>query len=186
MNSKKCLLAVLAGAVIVFVWLNISWMVLEWHGIKSVNDQEATGSALKAAAPEDGVYAVPAWKDKDGKMLEPDEMAKAAEAGPFAFMVILPDGKKMSMARSMITGFVIQIVGALLLCFLMLMVSGGSGSDFKRRVIVAVCFSLAAGLMPALSNWNWWHFPIGYTFATIADSLISWTLAGLAMARILK
>ena len=69
-------------------------------------------------------------------------MAKRAEAGPFAFMVVLPGGKKISMARTMITGFVIQIVGALLLCFFMLMVSGGSGGDFKRRIAIAVCFGL--------------------------------------------
>jgi len=188
MNPKKCLLAVSVGAVIAFAWLNLSWMVLEWHGVRGVEQAEATAVALKVAAPEVGVYAVPAWKDKDGKMLGPDEMAKAAEAGPFAFMVILPDGKQMSMPKSMLTGFFIQLVGALILCFLMLMATtgGGGGGDFKRRVVVAVCFALAVGLLPALSEWNWWHFPLGYTLASIADALISWTLAGLAMAKILQ
>ena len=68
----------------------------------------------------------------------------------------------------------------------MLMVTDGDRGDFKRRVVIAVCFGLATGLMPALSDWNWWHFPMGYTIAMIADALISWTLAGLAMAKILK
>ena len=185
MKSRRCLWAVFLGAVVVFVWLNVSWMVLQWHGIKSVEEEASTAAALKAAASEAGVYALPAWKDADGEMLDPDAMANAIEAGPFAFLVVHPDGLQVSMARSMGTGFGINLLGAALLCYLMLMVGEGGVNDFKRRVVVAVIFGLAVGILPALSNWNWWHFPMSYTLATTADALISWTLAGLVMAKVL-
>jgi len=115
-------------------------------------------------------------------------MQKQIGEGPFAFMLILPDGKKVGMAGPMIAGFCISVISAFILCFLMFMVTNGSGGggDFKRRVVVAVCFGLAVGLLPALANWNWWHFPLSYTLAMAADGLISWTLAGLAMAKILQ
>jgi len=52
--------AVLTGAIVAFAWTSISWMAIGWHGIKQVNDKEATSAALKAAAPENGIYAIPA------------------------------------------------------------------------------------------------------------------------------
>ncbi len=49
MKSRKCLLAAFLGALVIFVWLNVSWMVLEWHGIKSVGEEASTAAALKTA-----------------------------------------------------------------------------------------------------------------------------------------
>jgi hypothetical protein len=49
MKSGKCLLAVLPGTIAVFVWVNVSWMVLEWHGIKSVGEEATSSAALKTA-----------------------------------------------------------------------------------------------------------------------------------------
>ena len=49
MKSRKCLLAVLLGAIAALVWVNVSWMVLEWHGIKSEDEEATSSAALKTA-----------------------------------------------------------------------------------------------------------------------------------------
>jgi hypothetical protein len=35
-------------------------------------------------------------------------------------------------------------------------------------------------------NWIWMHFPADYVFTVVADLTIGWTLAGLAIAAMVK
>ncbi len=186
--SRKCLLAVLAGAAIMFVWTFLSWMVIPWHQATLNAPKPGSGleEALKKAAPEPGIYALPSWVDENGEQVSQDVWSEQMEEGPYAFISVLPGGASANMGPMMIRGFGIWFVGAFILCFLMLLVGGSDGQSHKRRVVLAVSIGLFVGLMGHLPNWNWWHFSASYTIVGILDSVIGWTLAGLAMAKILQ
>ena len=102
---------------------------------------------------------MPAWKDNDGKMLQPVKMAKATAAGPLAFMVVHRQGLMRRVASSMIAGFLIHVIGAFLLCFMMLMVSLGgvahrsmfrtdrrSTASISKQELVAFPYGLHLGV----------------------------------------
>jgi hypothetical protein len=46
--------------------------------------------------------------------------------------------------------------------------------------------SIVAGVIYDLPYWNWYGFPMNYTIAHIASWVISWGVAGLGMAAIVK
>jgi hypothetical protein len=47
-------------------------------------------------------------------------------------------------------------------------------------------FGAGAALVGPFMFWNWFHFPLDFTLAEVADLVIGWTLAGLVLAWVLK
>ena len=42
------------------------------------------------------------------------------------------------------------------------------------------------GFLGEMPYWNWWGFSFGYVVVEIADAVIGWFLAGLAIAAVAK
>lgn len=175
----KNALAILAGGAAAFIWSSISWMVIPWHQptMSAFQDEAAFGKTVKEAAPEPGIYTYPAWTD------DAEDMAQKHAEGPYVFASVVPAGVGSEMGSMMLGGFVANLIGAALLLSLMLM-SSASGVGWKPRLRVVVVASLFVSLIPALMNWNWWHFPMAFTIVAILDGLIGWILAGVVMAKI--
>jgi len=175
--KRKNVLAVLAGGVAAFIWYSISWMVIPWHQptMNGFDDAESIALAIKQAAPEPGIYIYPEWTD------DAEDKEKQIEGRPYVFASIVPDGIRDGMGEMMVTGLLVNLIGAALLLTLMLTVPD---EGWKARTLVAAIAALFVSLVPALMNWNWWHYPVAFSVVGILDNLIAWTLAGFVMAMI--
>ena len=99
--------------------------------------------------------------------------------GPFAFIVVRPDGIG-GMGSQMAIG-VLQALGlGILLAFLL---SKTQIATFGGRVAFVLGVVLFSSLFTDLSNWNWWQFTTSFTLVNITDSLLSWGLASLVLAK---
>ena len=176
MNGRH-VIAVLAGGTLAFAWLLISWMLLPWHQstMSIFEEEDSIGLAIKEAAPKPGIYTYPGWAD------DQKEMEEKMEKGPYVFAVVVPAGVGGEMASTMITGLLIQLVTAALLLILLLLIPD---EGWKLRMLAACVAAFFLSVTPALNNWNWSHFPVGFTLVAIADGVIAWTLAGFVMAKI--
>lgn len=167
---KKTLLLSVAAGVVLFVWGFISWAVLPWHDMVANKfiDEAAVAQVLKANAPQQGVYFLPFSEQGHG----PNQVG--------AFANVLPHGTDMNMGKQMAIGLATQIVGAFLV---LLLLSQTGRASYWRKVGFVALVGLIIGFVSHAPYWNWFGFPASYVLVTILDTLIGWTLAGLAVAR---
>jgi hypothetical protein len=173
---QKCLLAMLIGGVLMFVWFGVSWMVLPWHKstLGSLKEEAAIAKVLTKpkAETKSGVYILP-WTD----------MGKSAPKfdKPFVFMSVSADGvdPKQVMNQRLLRGlFVCFFMAGLLACLLSKTgCCGGCPAAFSLKV------GLIAGLASFMPQFILFGFPLKYTLVGIADCVIAFTVAGGAMGR---
>lgn len=172
---KKLIIGGLAGAVILFFWGMLSWMMIPWHKttILSFQNEAAVKTAVTANAPKSGVYVAPS-------MASQNTQQTTAMQAPIIFSVVKLE-QPMSMTYMMIVSFIIQFIAAVLVTWLLLQAKDAS---YGKRVAMAAVFGLTAGIVAHVPYWNWFGFPCGYTLVMMADLIIGWFLAGLAIAKI--
>ncbi|MCE2438746.1 MAG: hypothetical protein J4F39_04885 [Candidatus Latescibacteria bacterium] len=88
---KKCVLAVVLSAMVLFAWGFLSWAVLPWHNAvaNQFADESAVSEVLKENAPAAGMYYLP-FAQED---LKPGAV--------FAMANVLPDGFDTGMGGMM-------------------------------------------------------------------------------------
>lgn len=165
--TKTILGAVLAG-IVLFIWSALSWMVIPWHDktMTGFTDDKAVNDVIRANAKTSGVYFSPADQNRVAN-------------SPNVYAAVRVEGMA-SMTKPLIVSFLIDVVSALLVAWLLLQTTSRS---FMGRVCFVVTVALAVGVIARLPDWNWWGFPAGYTMVTIFDLIIGWFLAGLVIAR---
>ena len=57
---------------------------------------------------------------------------------------------------------------------------------FATRFGVVVLLGLFLALAGNAPNWLWWSQPSGFAIAGIVDAVFGWTLAGIALAAIVR
>ncbi|MDD9900217.1 MAG: hypothetical protein OXT65_04495 [Alphaproteobacteria bacterium] len=158
----------LLGAVIMFVWNAVSWMVLPWHNatLNTFQDEAAVAKALTDNAETSGIFTLP--------FISPD--AAPAFEKPFAFLSVTLEGAPLAMGPQLAAQFVLCLLIAGLLTCLLKKQSTGCPVAFSFKIAVLV--ALAQNIPLAI----WWHFPWDFTLINFADSVIAITLAGMAIA----
>jgi hypothetical protein len=167
---KKTVLLSLVAGLVLFVWGFISWALLPWHMLvaNKFTNEAAVSQVLKENSPRAGVYYLP-YSEKDHG---PNQVG--------AFANVLPQGAEMNMGKQMAVGLITQIVSAFLVLCLLGM-TGGLSCWGKVGFISLT--GLTIGFVSHAPYWNWFGFPAPYIGVTIVDTLIGWTLAGLAVAK---
>jgi len=167
---KKILLLSLLAGVVMFVWGFTSWAVLPWHmsTANKFTDEIAVSQVLKANAPEKGVYFLPYAEEDHG----PEQVG--------AFANVLPGGTAMNMGVMMLTGLIVNILAAVIGLYLLSMTCGLS---FWGKVGFFTLVGLAIGFVSHAPYWNWFSFSTPYVAVMILDTIITWFLAGLAVAK---
>jgi lipoprotein signal peptidase len=88
-----------------------------------------------------------------------------------------------SFTRGLVVQLLSLMAAAFLLTWLLLQTRGLS---YARRVAFVAVAGLSASVIVDLPNWNWWGFSGAYTVVNLADSLLTWLLAGLVIAKMAK
>jgi hypothetical protein len=177
--TKRILLAGVLGGFALFVWGGLAHTVLGLGlvGVQYLPQQQAVIGTLQTSVPQSGLYFFP-QTDAAGKV--PAEKA----GGPYGLMIYHPTGAGGSMSGQLTTELVVNIV---LAAFAALLLSLASGlSTYGSRVGFVTLLGLAIGLMTNLEYWNWYGFPISYTFSAIAIVVIGFLLIGLIAAALVK
>lgn len=175
---KHLFLATLVGAIIAFAWGYVSWEVLSWHEMGEFKDGKQVAETLKSNVSEHDVYVYPSSLDG-----APD--TKALTEGPFIYAVVRPEPllSPWRMTASLMRSFVIQLLGSFIIA---LMIFRIRATRYISRASVGFIMGLFAGLMMTLPTWNWFELPDHHTLAYAADPVIAWTLAGAAIAAIIR
>ena len=177
------------GALVVFAWSSISWMLLGWHqaGHRSFTDEAAVAAALVANAPASGIYMLPnPYVASSSEVPTPaggeaPSVEEKLRAGPFLYAAVRIGRRDWNMAAMMGESFATQLVGAFLLSALLGAVRIES---YGGRVIACMLAGLFAGVVGHVPNATWWEFPWNAALVNIADLTVSWFLGGLVIARL--
>ena len=180
---KVLIKGALIGGLVAFIWMNISWMVLPWHQmtISTLPNDAPIAESLKNNVTESGLYILPWTADHTKEAMV--EINQKMEKGPYAYMVLHPNGLKINMIKMMLFGLLFNIVIAFMLTFLLMKTKGLS---YIQKVGFVKMAAIAGALVIVVPNLIWWHFPLAYTLVTIVDTAFTWGFAGLAIGKIVK
>lgn len=179
----RVLVAALIGGIVMFIWGAVAHMALGLGsvGIHPPAHEDAVLATLHdGLGNQPGVYILP-W-------LDPNAMHDAAavktygdkaKASPYAWVVYLPQGEDTTdMSKQLPRQWASDTLAALALAFVM----GLAGLGFRRRLAIAAASAVFAWLSTMVPYWNWYRFPLDFTWAALIEQLIGWLIAGAAMA----
>jgi hypothetical protein len=188
---KRAVLGGLVGSVVVFL---VSFL---WHmvpalgemGVKPLPGENAVLAALRASIHEPGFYIFPTptmAADRSEVQKKADDAAFVARyrQGPTGVVVYKIGGEDFSFGRLLGLQFLLGLAAALVAAWMLAVTAGGT--TFGSRVGLVLAAALFGGLVYDLPAWLWYGFPTDYTVGHIAGWLVSWGVAGLAMAAIVK
>ena len=174
--------AALFGAIVIFLWQFVSHMVLPIGemGFRAPQNEQAVLQAAVGSLPASGIYLLP--------YLAPDKMkdpaavqAWTAEAqkNPALFVAVSPPNTMgTDMAPELVKQFVTNLLGALLVAFML----AATAWSFGMRVLGSTIFGVFGWLLNIVPMWNWYRFPADYMLGNLLDQGIGWLLAGIAIA----
>ena len=185
--TKKILLGGLVGSAVVFLVSGFFHMAtsLGEYGIKTLPNEESTLSALRSAIPESGLYLFPAADMSQGKSGAAQAVyLEKYRTGPVGILAYSKGGMDLQFGKLLFKQFLFGLVASLLVAWVLGITA--SATTYASRILIVLLASLFAGCLYALPYWNWYGFPLSYTVAYIGTWCVSWAIAGLAMAAIVK
>ena len=180
---RKIVMGGLLGGLVIWMWTAVSWMALPWHlaALKPFDDEAAVERAVKAAAPNSGMYLLPNPASAAAGDAEAQQRAQERMfAGPTVLAAVRL-GPSHSMGLLMGVGLLIYVAGAAVGTALLV---AARLPTYFARALFFTGIGLVVAIVGHLPNWNWWSFSPHYTLVEVADSIIGWTLAGLAVGKI--
>ena len=179
---NKLIVPSLITAVVVFIWMFISWTVIGWHNVdvKNLPNGDALAEQMQKSISEPGIYVYPGQPEdeSDAAMQKWNDQYKA---GPLIhFMVYNPEGTEWNMAMPMIKSFIINFIAAFI-AGVLLMMTLAQNPSFWRRVIFVMMLGVFAAFVGPFIEWNWWSYPTGYSMINAIDLCVTWFIAGLVL-----
>ena len=186
---KSLVLGAILGGLVAFLWSSLSWEVLGWHERTMLNfkNDDEVSAVIASHSVEDGTYLLPGAQLTASMTAEEKKQSQAVlmqkmQKGPIMVAALRRSGFG-SFSRALVIQLLSLMAAAFLLTWLLLQTGGLS---YARRVIFLAVAGLAASVIVDLPNWNWWGFSGAYTAVNLADSTITWMLAGLVIAKVAR
>jgi hypothetical protein len=170
---KKWIIGSIVGAILIFAWQSLSWMILGVHDstMKYTPAQDEIMKVLSSNITEEGMYMMPSAPTQK----EQEAKAKEMEGKPWA-SVIYHKEFHMAMAMPMIRAFLVDIF--LVITLIYLFTRGGS-TPIPRRVFAgSVAFGLAFFLWGPYMGHIWFDLPWHMIKGDLIDALAAWSLCG--------
>lgn len=189
---KKVILGALAGGVVSFVWMCVSWSILPFHhaGVSSFENEERVAKVLQDNTYSSGVYFLPSVAIKTlGKNIRKDkelirDQKKAVKKNPVVFMQINKQGIGDVSFSTFFVSFLIQCLSIGFVAYLLTFLKLSSG--FLTRFYFAVLYGLSASLFFLEPGFSWFGAGANYTIMMVIEAVINWSLIGLTLAAIVK
>ncbi len=190
---KRIVIAGVAGAVVLFIWSSISWMLIPWHLMNKLPGEEGIRQTLKLTQAERGVYWIPGEDlsiDRSaltGAEVDAMKEAKkqAEKEGPTALVVYDPDGSSPLGIMTFITGFILDFLVASVAAVL-LTLAAPALPGLHGRVIFVVLLGVYTAIGTHLMNWNWMNYPMRFSLEMAADTLLASVLLGVTLGVLVR
>ena len=182
---KKIVIATLVGAVVVFAYQALSWMVTPIHADSfrySEKDQEVY-AFLSERLTDDAVYFFPG--KPPGMSEEEHHKEMEAYAGKPWMMVTSHAAMDMDMAGNMLTGFLYSILSVLMIVWI-LTAASSVFTSFGSRFFVCLLFGIFLVLNSTLADLNWFSTPWHFTQGELIDGVVTWALCGVWLGFYMK
>jgi hypothetical protein len=172
--GRSILLAGVAGGITLYVYSAFAWMVLPWNeGTLKPFPNELLAAEAMSQVTRAGMYIYPG----------PQTNGNGSEdAGPTVFAAVRP-GPPRAMAPALGFGFLIDLTAALAAAWLL---AHTSGLGYWRKVGFVAMLGLLASVYIDGAGWTWFGYSGYFALVHVLDTTLSFGLAGLAMARIVK
>ena len=189
--GKKILLSGILGGVVVFLMSSVFHMAthLGEIGIRGLPNEDVVKAALRSSVQEPGFYFFPAPNLAPGRSKEQvaadtaTQMAKWKE-GPTGILIYNPGGTELKFGKLLGLQFLFGLVGAFLAAWILGVTA--DATTYWARVWIVTATAMFGGLVYSLPYWNWYGFPTNYICSEIGTMVVSWFVAGLAMAAVVK
>jgi hypothetical protein len=182
---RRRVMAAIAGGIVVFLWSALSHMALPLGtaGIRSIPNEERVAQAIRGTITEGGLYFFPGF-DASHKMTPEEQKAwtEKYRRGPSGILVVEPGGRDPMSP----TQLVMELLADILAAGVAVVVLSGLGGSFTARAGAVGLLGVFEWLDVNVSYWNWYKFPAAYTAAALIEQVVGWTLAGMAMALVLR
>lgn len=186
---KSLILGTILGGLTAFIWSTVSWEMLGWHEktMLSFRNDDEVSAVIGSHSLQDGTYMLPGLPPTAGMTAEQKKSAEAVltakmQTGPIMVAAVRRNGFG-SFGAAMAVQLLGLMAAAFLLTWLLLQTSA---LTYARRVAFLAVAGLAASVITDLPNWNWWGFSGAYTAVNLADTTLTWLLAGLVIAKVAK
>ena len=183
------ILAAFLAAIVTFLWGFMAWAAVGiWDfSMPKPTNEVALVDAMKSSLAGDGAYAVPAMPAGYGRETSDEAVKKQCSdyearvrSGPVALILYHRSGFDPMPTGELVRGFGIEFFSALLLACVLSVVKGG----FVRKVFVGFTVAMFAATATYGVTGNFMHFPFAFALACWADTIISWTLATVVIAKV--
>ncbi len=190
---KRILIAGVAGAIVLFVWSSISWMIIPWHRMGKLPAEASIAQSFRDANIEKGVYWLPgidmsidesALTGAEKTAME-DAWKDAHKQGPIVLVAYQPDGSSPLGIMKFVIGFVLDFFVATTAAVL-LMLAAPALPGLPGRVIFVVLLGLYTVFGANLMNWNWMNYPLKFTLEIAGDTLVASALLGVTLAVLVR
>jgi hypothetical protein len=188
--GKRIVLAALAGGVLVFIVSGIlhSSTHLGEVGIRSIPKEDLVLLTMRNSIPEPGFYYFPAPNlspmSKEQKEAEQSKYLAKFKQGPTGILIYKPGGEDLNFGKLLVIQFLIGLIAAFIAAWIL--GATVSATTYGTRVMIVVLIGLFAEIYIDLPYWNWYGFPMNYTIGHLLGGILSWAVAGLAMAATVK
>lgn len=177
------IIAILVGAILMFGYQAMSWMVLPIHtnSLKHTPQQDSLMAVLSGNLQEEGLYylplAAPGTSEKDAQAIH-----ETNEGKPWAIVEYHPV-QQTNMGKSMGVGFFLSLLAIAIAVFI---ISRGNYPSFLSRFMLCVVLGLFVSLQGELTDWNWWQTPVHFMSGVLLDHLLGWAIVGIWLGFILR
>lgn len=186
---KKFIVASFVGALIIFIWSALSWIILpvHTHSFRYTPKQDTIMSVLNKSSLDEGAYMLPSPDNRSLGMMkdekynkEMEEMNTKNEGKPFAMVIYAKAGKAMSSAQFII-GIVLDLL-AVMGAVILLVMSKDKLKTFFMRWWAVMVIGFIVALNSYCIEWNWMQFPWHFIKGEVIDTFMEWGLCGLWLA----
>jgi len=178
---NKQLIGTLVVGLILFFWQFLSWQALNLHSaeMKYTPKQDQIMAALDGLGLEPGTYAIPQHDPAITDTKEIEAHYKSFEGKPWA-QVSYKENWTMSMGMNMFRGFVIDLVAAFFLIWILMKFEN---RDMKNCIMASLAVGVIGYLTIPYLNSIWFQ---GNTLGHIFDAIVPWALSGVFLGWLLN
>lgn len=184
----RMILAAILGGIALFVWGAVAHMALHL-GDAQIRDvpaaQAELRAALRASIHEHGIYGVPDHHAfMRGEPGAEERFTAESKEGPYALMVVKPDGMPLMSPMQLVRELATSILLALIATFLIVVAGGLSGP--VARIVFCMLLALFGLFQTEVRFWNWYLFPNDFTVIQFVDKLVGGAILGIVIHLVLK
>ncbi|MEM6878286.1 MAG: hypothetical protein AAF544_07000 [Bacteroidota bacterium] len=178
--TRKSMIGLMLGTIVLFVWNAISWMILPFHSdTLNTLPEEMVINQRESQELEDGVYHYPGLPlDNSPESWQAIEQKLAT--GPRIPLLVYRSGpSNLFSSKTFLWSLFLNFL-TVGICLLLII-----RFNMKSRASVLI-FCLGIGALTALvsdfGQMNWYLFPLDYTLVQVFDRLVSFFFLGIVLS----